>query len=496
MVPSEALAGLAGTAVLFVAPGAGLAEVLPSVRALPPARRLACGYLLGIAWTAGLLYALSHFLAVPLRRPAILTVAALPALAGLASWLLRRRKEQKQKKRRGPDLLTKIAVIAGLAVFLAILADAWTRPQMEWDGRMTWSALARWIRAEGTVDASVLTQPGWYVTNSWYPLLLPVAQAAVLEWGQAGDDQPLYRTLYAFFFPVWLLVLYGGARCWAGRKAAALTALAAALLPFPAFLQAGGATGAYSDLPLACFYGAGLLLLLKPRPQASDAIASGILLGAAVLTKAEGAALVLAALAIAVLTRRFKAAKAAGLAAVPVVLAFGLLFAWRAGLPARYEEYRGMALSGNTFWPDLVARVPLLLSKIRLETISIERWGIFWSVWPLVLLAGWRGLRRRVTPALALAALAPLGIAWIAYLISRDPVWIIRATWSRFLMQASIPLLLLFALALRDLLRRSPWLPAWLRPARSPLRGPDTPAGNPVAAARSTAAPDRSTASG
>src|SRR4029079_16334039 len=84
LVAAEALAGVAGVA-LFAAPGAGLAELLPAVRALRPVRRLGLAYLLGIAWTAGVLYALSHFLGVPLRPPAILPVAAVAALAGAVS---------------------------------------------------------------------------------------------------------------------------------------------------------------------------------------------------------------------------------------------------------------------------------------------------------------------------------------------------------------------------------------------------------------------------
>ncbi len=477
MVPAEALAGLAG-AGLFAAPGAGLAEMLPGIRALPPARRLAYSWLLGIAWTAGVLYALSHFLDVPLRRPAILAVAGLPALAGLISWLLRRKQENPPLRRRRTGRLTKIAVLVSVLLSLGVLADALTHPQMEWDGRMTWSAQARYIRAEGSVDASVLTQPGWYVTHPWYPLLLPVVQAIVLELGQAGDDVPLYRALYALFFPVWLLVLYDGAERWAGREAAALTCLAAALLPFPAFIRGGGAVGAFSDLPLSCFYGAGLVLLLKGRPRWPEGIASGLLLGAAVLIKAEGGVLALAALAIAALSRRrFKALfPAAG----PVALAFGLLFSWRAGIPARFESYQEI-VSWNHFWPDVVARAPFLLGKIRARMISLASWGIFWSVWPLVLLAGWRGLRRRVTPALVLAALAPLGVAWIAYTISLDPGYMAPASWNRFLLQALIPLLLLLALALRDLLRRARFLRGGLSRFRRPR--PGTPAGSPGSAA-------------
>ena len=78
------------------------------------------------------------------------------------------------------------------------------------------------------------------------------------------------------------------------------------------------------------------------------------------------------------------------------------------------------------------------------------------------LLGGWRGLRRRAAPALLLAAAAPLGIAWLAYSISLDPLIIVRTSWSRFVLQASVPALVLFSLALDDLLRHAPWLPSVL----------------------------------
>src|SRR5258706_3378050 len=297
MVPSEAVAGLAGVA-LFAAPGAGLAEILPAVRDLPAGRRLAYAYLLGLAWTAGWLYALSHWLDVPLRSPAILTVAAVPVLAGLPSWLRRRSRHRSPAGRRRPA--GWIALAAGALISLALLCDALDNPLTDWDGRMTWSAQARYVRSEGTVHPAVLAQRGWYVAHPWYPLLMPVAQVAVLEVTHADPDHHTFRPMYATFFPVWLLLIYGGAETLAGPRAAAWTALCAALLSFPAFSGAGGAASAYSDLPLACFFRAGLLLLLAPRLRRSAGLAAGILLAAAVLAKAEGEILTPVALGLAV----------------------------------------------------------------------------------------------------------------------------------------------------------------------------------------------------
>ncbi|MFY9823858.1 MAG: hypothetical protein WAM82_20935 [Thermoanaerobaculia bacterium] len=480
MVPSEALAGLGGVA-LFAAPGAGLAEILPAVRELPAGRRLAYAYLLGVAWTAGMLYALSHWLAVPLRSPAILAVAAVPALAGGVSWL-RRRNVRISRPSRGHRLPGRIALVAGALVSLALFCDALDNPLTDWDGRMTWSAQARSVRQEGTVHPAVLSQRGWYVSHPWYPLLMPVAQVAVLEAVHADLDHHAFRPLYAAFFPVWLLLIYGGAEALAGRAAAAWTALCAALLSFPAFAGAGGAASAYSDLPLACFFGAGLLLLLAPRLRLSAGLAAGILLAAAVLTKAEGEILAPVALGLAVVfpwlpggrARQWRRLwrqsgnrrRALALAVLPAALGLVLLLSWRARVPESFESFE-QATSWSLLWPGIFTRLPRLARDVRAEMVSFLNWGLFGSAAPLVLIAGWRGLNRRPAFPLLFAAAAPLGVGWLYATISLRMDFVVMSTWNRFLLQASVPLLVLFALALRDLLRRARWLPRALsRPQR------------------------------
>ena len=501
MAGLEKLAQFAGVA-LFAVAGAAAVGLLPALRELPRGRRLAYAYLLGLAWIAGGLYALSHFLGVPLRRPTVLAVAAVPLVAWLANVLAGRLKAPAPRQapdRRCRGLRTAAVVLGGVA-FLTVLPDVLVNPLRDWDGRMTWCAQAKYMRAEGTVSPTVLTQPGWFVTHPWYPALLPVAQVAVLETLQAGDDDHYFRGLYAFFFPVWLLILYHGARQWARPGAAAWTAMAASLFSVISIFRGGGATSAYSDLPLACFYGAGLALLLQPRPRLSAGLAAGLLLAAAALAKSEGAPLAVWALAVAAAApparrRRLGSRwRPFALAAGIVAAALALLLSWRAGIPERYESY-GSLISWSNLWPGVISRAPLLLAAIRKQMISSVDWGIFWSAAPLVLLAGWRGLRRRATPALLLAAAAPLGIAWIAYAVSLDPLRLVETTWNRFILQASVPLLVLFSLALDEVLRRSPWVPAALGgPARSRPRRPGTPARSCASASPSSLAPAPPTA--
>ncbi|MEA2694796.1 MAG: hypothetical protein QOJ16_4183, partial [Acidobacteriota bacterium] len=153
---AELAAGLGGVA-LFAAAGAGLVELL-GLRRLGLGPRLGYAYLLGVAWVAGGLYAGSHLFELPLNRTSTLALAALPGLAGLASYALRawRGRARPPRVRSRPPLAVVLAVAVGTVVTLGLLAEALGNPLTDWDGRMTWASQARYLRAAGTVDAPVL----------------------------------------------------------------------------------------------------------------------------------------------------------------------------------------------------------------------------------------------------------------------------------------------------------------------------------------------------
>lgn len=440
-----------GAILLFALPGLALTRLFPVLRGLPLPRRAAYGYLLGLAAVAGGLYVLS-FLGVPLRRPAIFTLAALP----LPLFFLRVPRVERQRLR----LLPLAAAIVAGTVSLGVLAEAAANPLEDWDGRMTWSNQARHVRAAGSVHPPALMEARWSISHPRYPLLMPVAQVAVLEAFGAEPDRQVFRALYAAFFPALLLVLYDGARLWAGRDAASLVVLAACATPQIPFGMDGGAAGAYSDLPLGCFYGAALVLLLRPAARLADGVAAGIFLAAAVLTKNEGALLAPAVVAVTALflwisRKPRRAWMRLAPATLAAALALGFLSAWRAGIPNRQDEEYSQFLNLRSFWPGIFTRLPSLISAAVERMLVWELWKGFWVVAPLVLAVGLAGLRRRVSLPLALAAAAPLVVAWAAYSVHWDPVPLVQVTWDRMLIQASVPTFLLLSLALRDLLRRS-----------------------------------------
>ncbi|HVT18620.1 MAG TPA: hypothetical protein VHQ90_20875 [Thermoanaerobaculia bacterium] len=479
MTTRELGAELGGIALLWL-PGSGLLQFVPGLRRLSALRRQGYAYLLGTAAVGGSLFAASHLLAIPLRRPAIWGAALLPAAAGLGAALLRRRRGRDGGLRpagsggaRAPrDGARRPAIgwrwLAWTAVAVACvgpLASALSAPLADWDGRMTWSAQAAYLRAEGTVDAEALRDARWYVVHPRYPPLLPLAQAAIQEAFGAGADEQLFRGAYVGFLAALLLVVYDGARRAAGAAAATATALAAALLPFLSY-GPGGATSAYSDLPLAAFYGGALVLLLAGRPRAADGLAGGFLLAGAVLSKNEGLPLALLALLLGALRlraggRRRRRDRSSprlrwlGAALLPAVLALALLASWSAGIPNREDEGYLSSLHAGALLSGAVSRLPVIAEGIWRSTFRWDYWHGFWAVAVIVLLVGWRGLRGALSRRMMIAAAGPPAIAWAAYAVTTHQLsGLVLETWSRFLEHATLPLLVLFAQALADVCER------------------------------------------
>jgi hypothetical protein len=479
----ELLASLGGVA-LFVIPGFALTGLFPGLREIPWFRRLGYAFLLGVATLAGSLYALSALLEIPLRRPAIFgTAAALTAL-GLAGWvraLAGRERHSRQKLPLRARIAALVLALAGIGVSAGVFADSLVYPLRDWDGRMHWSAQARYIRHEGSVLPLAVVRGQWFVNHPRYPVLMPVAQVAVLEATGAAEDELFFRTVYAAFFPALLLVVYDGARRWAGWLPAGLAVAAASGIPFLTFFPDGSAASSYSDLPLGCFFGAALVLLLRGRVRPSDGVAAGLLLGAAVLTKNEGTILAGFALLAAVLvpglrlwrarrgrkplaaaSRRRLLLKGARVCAAASVLlaALAFFFYWRFQIPNRQDENYEEFVTAEHLFPDALTRIPEFGSQILVQTfLTWDRWIGFWWAAVLVLLAGGgilKGRRAALSWPLLLGFAAPLAIAWGAYTVHWHPAELVRVTWERFLVQGSLPFFLLFSLALREVLQRSP----------------------------------------
>lgn len=476
----SAFAGFAGVA-MFLAAGLGISAWIPALRERGRLVRSAYGYLLGVAWMAGGAWLLSHAFGCPLRRTLFVALLLPPVGAGLLGILARRSARWPvavRGKERSPNVPREPLAIAAFAVAgvvaLGLFADAAAQPLLQFDDRVTWGAHARYLRAEHTVDARTIREGKWFVTLPRYPILLPLAQVAIQESFATDEEERVPRPLYAAFYPALLLILFDAAARQSGARVAALVVLGAALWPILITRQIGGPLTMLNDLPLGAFLGGGLALLLAEELSWVTGAAAGALLGAAVLSKNEGlplAASVVAARVLMSVLRWWRERRSAevlrreiaGLVpvALEVVAATVLLASWRSGIVDRMMgNFEQISRSGHLLTSIAqggVERWPALILPALAKLADLQVWGFFWWSAALVLVAGARGLASRR----ALPLLIVLAGAWGTYLAALavtewTPAYLLALTFPRFLLQITVPTLLVVALALEDLFPEAP----------------------------------------
>ncbi len=456
-----ALARLLGP-VLFLAAGWGIVEASRALagRSLPV--RLAYGYVTGVASVGLFLHALTQIAGPVLTRPVVLAL-----FASLSLLLLVARPRPSGK----PFPLAAIVPAAiGAAVSIGLFAAAIGRPVAEFsDSIAIWNTKARHIRAAKTVNAPFIRDGRYQMEVPSYPALMPVAQVAALDALGLSDDDRGVKPIYAAFFPAFLVLVFDAARRRAGAAAAALAATAGALLPQISTEPYGGACGTYSDLPLACFLGGGLLLLFERRPALRTGVLAGLLIAAAVLTKTEGLPYTLlgigaaAAVRIPLLRALRRAGRPAAAALSPLLaaaacaaLAGTLLLWWQSGIQDRLGTRYAELFSVPAALRGLVNRAGDIFRGIAEKSLNKWEWGRFWVAVPLVVLAGANALKsRNLRPLLVFLLLVP-AIPMAGYLVTaRDVLWLVTSTWDRFLVQTAPFWLVLLAALAREAWGRS-----------------------------------------
>lgn len=460
--------------LVFLGVGAALLGCVPSVRFRSRATGLAVSYLVGVVALAGFCYVASHAAAVPIRRRTIALIVIASLFLAIAAW---RRGKWRWRTTSSPAeaparWLPRLALLPLAVVFARLLVNASTDPVTDWDGRMIWGAHAKYIQAADTVDADVFRDGKWIVVHPQYPALLPTMQVVV--WRLLGTtDERAVRPAYAVFYAVILAVLFDSTRRTAGRAVAYGLTLLAGLLPVLSSAD-GGAGGCCSDLPLACFVGTGLFVLIEAR-SISGGVVAGALLAGAVLTKNEGMPLAALALIAGCLgasrlrrePRRFLATPSLVAAAV-VAAAFAFLGHWQHGIPNRLDEDYGHALSVSALIQGTRSRIPRVFAAMFHEMARGEAWGHVWILFAVILLAGAPFLRSKRTTALVVFAAGSVGVYFAAYAVGGwEIVNLVQTTWNRLMIQIALPVFALVGACAGRLLkrRRSPRVherPDWL----------------------------------
>ncbi len=455
---------LLALAALFAA-GLGLEALLPRPLERSWWSRAGYAYLLGIAWMGWAVWATSFWVGAGVDRTLFRIVLALPCAAGLLAILARRGRlgglGKRGKEGRGASRgqwPLRVVGIGLVAVSLALLASASLDPVTDFDGRMTWGTQAKYLQAAHSVLPRELRDARFYVIHPRYPILMPLAQVAMSDLAGVPLSGRGVRALYALFVAALAAAVAPALVRAGGRRGAAIALALLFLAPVVLWNRDAGASGTYSDLPLAAFLGAGFCALLHPRArrEAWRGLVAGLLLAAALGSKNEGLLLAPAAVAIATwlaprraVAPRTRRAAAAALAMALVVAAAATLFAWRAEIPNRNDEGYFERLSLPTLVTGFATRLPTVFGTIARHTVAWNEWGALFWILPLVLVVGRRGLRGRAASAAGWLIAVESVLVLAAYSMAPN-LAVVDVTWNRFLIQMLVPLALLLAGGIRS----------------------------------------------
>ena len=442
---SGSLLGLFYLQLLYLAIGAGLLRLL----GLGGWRTLA-GLRLGLAYLAGV--AVVGVLAAELVLVQIslglveLTLIAL--VVGVTAFLRRPRAAVREDRTR--DLLG-VAPLAAVAVLLGYaLVAVGRRPLLEYDGWAIWGMKARALYQLGGTDNPVFTTAAYPPLQ--HPLLYPSLEAIAFRAMGAFDPALFHVQLVllaaAFSFALVDLLAPRVSLLLAGLVTLAIVSAAGTIQQLASGL---------ADVPLAFFVVLGVVALARwlDTDETPVLACAALFLGAAALTKSEGALFALAA-AVALLGTlavwdRARLARA-GLAMAAVV---AVLVPWRIFIAAEHlpnPEYSLGNAADAGYLSDQADRVGPAASGLA-DRIASGRFGFLVVLILLGLFTALASRRyREVAFAGAWLALSFLGLV-LVYWISNVPVEL-TLVWSG---DRTVTAIVLGGAALAPLLAASAW---------------------------------------
>ena len=360
--------------------------------------------------------------------------------------------EPARPRARAP-LATAIMLLPVAIIFAASL----TRPLADFDGRVFWVLKAKAIAHEQSIDGPFFRGETTWDPRNRYPLLMPLNGGAVMTIARDLDDGQI-RGMYALTFLALLLVIRRRVNPW----------LAAVVAWIPQFVIVveGGATSAYSDIPMAAFAacalfdivsisggGTGATACPRGEPESTGEGACpptglgaypltglGIWLAALTLTKSEGLIYAAVLLVAAAFMHRRRIVPAAALFAV----AAASLIVWRTRVPQTDGE-------------DFLTRLPVLphnlhrllpaLEGVARHAFDVTKWGFFWiAVAICIVIALRRG--QWLSPAI-LGAMLSVFIA--VFMVTAWPIDdLINSSVDRLLMQLTGPAVLILSASARS----------------------------------------------
>ncbi len=457
-----ALLNVLAALALFTGGGAGIVALLSSAdeRDRGPLNAGWC-FLAGSGVAALLLHAP---LAIDGRLPKAAFFVVFSILLFLAAW-----PGQTYIRRGGAARFFGFDLVRGLPMWARIVAlillllavSVAFEPLAGWDERAIYGLKARILYHEGSVRVEAFTDKDIVHSQARYPLLIPLLEASLFA-VKGSLDGVFLKLLFALFAVSLVMIVTDEASRLDGARAGALWGLLLLTTPFVIGPTEGRGISAYADLPFAAFATGAVVMLGRAfdRPGLSGTM-SGLLLGAAIMTKQEGAIWALAIAFAFFLTRWLRASvrplvlvRQATAVAIPALMFLVLSFAARRWIPPIWTERYGTFLNVEgirRLGPRPLEIAPFVVREIA----SASHWSWGW----VLVICGLAALRRPKLSEAPFLWRTTAAIVFVSYLcvfiVTPDQVyWHLQTAFARLLLQ----LFPLAVLILAEQVSASGWL--------------------------------------
>ena len=320
-------------------------------------------------------------------------------------------------------LIVIIVASVGLVSFQALY-----KPMFTYDAMSIWALKAKIFFKEQTIFTDDFYNPDRLHYHPKYPLLMPLVENWIYHCLGSVNDK-LVKIIFPLFYISLISIFYTTQRRFFPRQYSLIfTALLATIPAFVRSDKAGAVFSGNADIPLAFFYTTGVINLfcwMKERKR-EDLFISAIFSGLAIFTKNEGLGLftvTVFCLSLFILFNSKKGVVRQNIESLSTYIIIPMLIVspWlllSMGMPTFVEDenYPGHLTIATVI--ANIPRTPTILSSFYLEFMDIRRWNIFWILFSVAVIGGFKFVIKSLIKYLFLILILDFCLFVLVYIIT------------------------------------------------------------------------------
>ena len=302
------------------------------------------------------------------------------------------------------------------------------KPMFTYDALSIWAFKATVFFKEQTIFTDDFYNSNRLHYHPKYPLLIPLTENWIYNCLGCVNDR-LVKIIFPLFYISLISIFYTTQRRFFSRQySLVFTALLTTIPSFVRSDKGGAAFSGNADVPLTFFYSVGIIYLfcwMKEREKV-DLLISAIFSGLAIFTKNEGLglfAVTVFCLSLFILFNSKKGVVGQNIESLSTYIIIPMLIVspWlllSMGMPTFVEDEN---YPGHLTIATVIAnmpRMPTILSSFCLEFMDIRRWNIFWILFGVAVIGGFKFMIKSLIKYIFLILILDFCLFVLVYIIT------------------------------------------------------------------------------